>query len=451
LAQALPRSRELRGAPNEALSSPLRPPMGRLSRDPSRLAAAVALALLTAARAHAAASGGGGAQQVESSGRLGFMRARARSRTRAQERLQLLTQQAPVLTTPIPKFGLANVTMPTAVPPNMMLDPWADAQPADTAVGAFLTSSMQDAPTATPPPSQAALDIMAGGCPVLDQWPARLEISAPMPCHTAYSGRWASPPSATAGGVGSDIMAWSQSCNLLAGGLSPMISYSMPGGDAFATSSTAITLVGNKIEVYDCGGILRYTLEEKVYHERGSVDQTACMKYKSCDGTVWVQYFLRNKYNQLVAHTGYLNIFQSDFQIMDAAGMTLATARRKGDWSPDSPHCGGHRIWELIHSSPMPPGAFENPTQQWPLAVMVTIAAVRDSSRRPSGLVAPSWCEISKTGLFISFLFLLSAIVAGGVVLFIKIGRGPLRDMCVDVEARLCPKRMRKASKYEGH
>jgi|Transcript_37924 hypothetical protein len=395
------------------------------------------------------------AQADGASHRVGFMRPRARTRARSRsaERSLLLTQGEavqPMLTTPQPTFGLANVTKPTMVPPNMLLDPWADAQPADTALGNFLTGSLSGAPTATPPPLQAALALMAGSCPILDQWPKVIEIEAPGPCQAESSGRWSAPPTGSAS-AGVEMISWSQSCSLFAGGLAPTISYSAPGGAAFAMSSTAITLVGNKIEIYDCGGVLKYYLEERVYHESNMVDQDSCMKYNSCDGTVWLQYFLRDASNKLVAHTGYLKLFEESYEILDATGLSLGMASRKGDWNPISKNCGGDRKWEFNFADAMPPGPFADITQQWPLAVMVTVAAVRDASRRPSGLVAPSWCEITKTGLALCCFILCSALFACGTVVFVRVGRGPLRDFFHDLEERVCPRRMRKQSKYEGH
>jgi len=357
---------------------------------------------------------------------------------------ELAGQPVGMFPTALPTLGLVNITPPTVVPPEVRLDPWKDAQPLDTALGSLLAGSLAEEPTVTPPPLQSSLDLVQAACPLLTGWPLELEITTFDPCDNAHEGGWADAATRE------PLVDFRQGCSPFGPGLTPQLVYSTAQGELMATSRLKTTIVGSKVAIADCAGVPRWTLEEKVYHEVGRVDQSSCDRYGSCDGTIWIQYFLYRIDGRLAAQTPYLKLFEDTIQINDPSGQRLAMAKRVGDWAPNSAACLGPRRWLLTFATPAPPGDFAVPTAQWPLAALVSIASVRDTSRRPSGLLAPTWCEISKVACSALFALLVAGSLLAGAALFFGEALEPLRALLYELEQRLCPRRMKLPSKYDG-
>lgn len=395
------------------------------------------------------AAGKSAADAADRRGSLGLQAsaaARHRLLARARHR-EARAAQDPYATTGPPTLGLANVTVPTPLPMAPGVDPWKDAQPIDTAIGAFLAAGLSERPTVTPPPTQDSLDIIRAGCPLLTTWPQELEVVTIDPCDHMHEGSWRDPVTAE------PLVLFRLSCSPTTSGLSPRISYSTAGPHAelLAASQMMTTLVGSKIALMDCAGNVRYVIEEKVYKQKGSVDVERCEKFGSCDGTVWLQYFLKSADGALLAHTPYLQLFESTFDVVHpGTGALIARATRVGDWVPNSRECLGQRRWRLTYASPPPPGPFANPTEQWPIAALLTVASMRDASRKPSGLLAPTWCEISKTALSVVVAIVCAAACLTVGLVFLRDGVPLFRASLIAFESRVCPKRMRVPSKYSG-
>lgn len=337
--------------------------------------------------------------------------------------------------------SLAQFTSPQPPPP---MDPWGDGQPFDTALGSYLVSRLTDGATPrTPPPTQSSVDL-APGCPVLQDWPESVEVDAPDTCKSLPGGAWTAPGGVL--GLGEPILAWQRTCWLQA----PAVTYTMPSGDLFGTSETVSVLIGSTEVLYDCRGNPKYSIQEKVYHEVGEADHELCEKYRSCDGVVWLQYFIYDYADgRTVAKTPYLHLFQDSFDIQDLSGTVIAKVSRRGEWSPTHGECGESRKWVIDYPTREDVGAFSNPTDQWPIAEVVTIISVRDLHRRPSGLVAPSGCEIRGYVVELVIAFLLAGCLCSGFILFFRMGLHPLRDYLFDLEDRVCPGGMRVPEKYE--
>jgi len=347
----------------------------------------------------------------------------------------------------VPKIGLANISTPTAVPPPPpVLEPWEDHQPLDTAIGYHFLSGFMAQPTATPPPTQAVLDL-AFGCPLLLSWPLEVAVTAPDPCHHMSSGTWTNLQDKSL------LIDWRTDCVSAAGPIpsaSAMTTYSLPGGYAFGSSIEKKTLWGKRIELIDCGGVTVYTVEEKVYKYTGKPNREACKKFGSCDGIIMFQYFIKNAQGIVVAQSGYLNIFQSKFDITDPAGIKIAGVWRSG-WDPtpsgaDPNKCQKDtpaRTWTLKFEK-SPPGEWGVATSQWPLAAMMTMLSQRDETRQPDGSVMVSNCETSKTIAFfvVGILGLLCCICVP--LVFVFTCAGPLKGMFVQLEAYMLPKKMGK-------
>lgn len=380
---------------------------------------------------------------------LAEQRARAGARARARRRTEAVSfaQQEPP--TVAPGLGVAYASIPTMAPLLESLNPWKDAQPVDTAIGAFLATGLAQSPTVTPLPLQSSLNIVRAGCPVLLNWPKQLDILALDPCGTTSEGSWLE------GSTQKPVVIYDLSCSPFHSGAAPRTSYSQvqegERGELFAASQMRTTLVGSKVDLMDCAGNVRYTVEEKVFHQKGSADVNSCEKYKSCDGTVWIQYFLHEPNGTIVAETGYLNIFQANFNIIDpATGGIMASAERVGEWNPAASECLGPRRWRLSFAEQMPPGPLALPTEQWPLASMITVLSLRDASRRSSGLLNPTFCEAWKITLQVIWILLAITGLTFALLLCLKDVIPPLTATLYELEQRICPRRMYVPSKFDG-
>lgn len=327
-------------------------------------------------------------------------------------------------------------------PPPPRLEPWASGQPGDVGIGELLVNNLVEQPTVTPPPTQGSVDI-AVGCPILEGWPASVEVTAPGPCQSRVGGHWTGP-----GGIrgGSEpIMTWEQKCWLQ----SPSISYTMPSGDLFGSSATAGVLTDETTTLSDCRGNPKYTLEERVYHAEGQANPFLCKKYGSCDGIIWIQYFLYDyATGDWVANTPFLQLFQSSFEVKDRKGNLIATLSHIGDWDPTGSECQERR-WAVDFATREPEQSFSTPAEQWPLAEMVTVISVRDSTRRPSGLLSPSMCDLKGYFPLLLLLFFMVLAACVAMVQFLEFGLTPIRKFMMRLEDRLCPRRMRVPSKFE--
>lgn len=371
--------------------------------------------------------------------RLGFL---------AESRLQRHHQRfAQVPAVYIPEIGVANVTKPTAMPPIPQLYAWKDYQPIDTAIGLEFVRRFTEEPTVTPPPTQEALNL-AFGCPQLLSWPSIVEVDGVASCDKASQGLWTSSGTSPV-----PIIRWNMSCSLATMSLSGQLIFSLPNGDLFGSSRTLFSLAGTVVQLYDCGGNPGYSIEQKIYHERGRKNDEACRRYQSCDGIVYIQYFMYDEKGTIVAMTKYLSIFQDHFEITDLTGTPIAQITRQGSWSPvQDGECSATdaRKWRIMYS-PGAPGIWATQTQQWPIAMMVTVMAHLDAQRQPSGLLTPTHCEVGKTILLVFVLIFISSLFCGCTLLFVNTLLIPFRALCITMEIRICTHRMQKPSRFERH
>merc|ERR1719281_1060796 len=100
------------------------------------------------------------------------------------------------------------------------------------------------------------------------------------------AGNWSEPQ-------GKQVIKWSEVCDLR-NAILPIVTYHTPDNQAFASSRTRFSFFGNTMEVLDCGLNIQYTIEEKIYHQTKFTNQDICKKYGSCQGTVFLQYFLKD-------------------------------------------------------------------------------------------------------------------------------------------------------------
>lgn len=357
-----------------------------------------------------------------------------------------------------PKMGIANVTEPTAFPPPPpVLSPWKDMQPLDTAVGNYIISGFLEQPTVTPPPSQSSLDL-AFACPALLTWPAEVSVSAPDPCAGRISeGNWT-----TTGGDGELFINWGTSCidtttsRIKAASVSAVTTFTVPNGDLFGTSQQVLSLDtmagGGRLVIRDCGGATVYTVEEKMYKQIGKADDDSCEKYGSCDGIVYLQYFMKNIAGETIALTSYLTIFQANFDITDTAGVKIASVTRNGWAAPEEAtpeYCADAkpRKWILKYEK-SPPGVWAAVPAQWPLAAMMTMLAQRDEKRLPNGKVVWDNCETMKSGGWVVILVVgFSCCVCIPMAIFLLCS-APILRLFGNAESKFMPKRMGRPGRY---
>jgi hypothetical protein len=364
------------------------------------------------------------------------------------EKLQLRESESqPGIYTP--KIGIANITAPTAFPPlPPVLAPWEMHQPLDTNLGERIVSGFEFPPTATPPPEQSAMNL-AFGCPVLLGWPGDVTIETPTPCSDVQTaGKWNT--TGDDGEGGSEILGWEETCNLQEYKTTPTVVYTMPNGDHFGHSQMRTTMFGVQMEVYDCGLNLIHVIEEKVYHQSGPPHPESCDKYGSCDGKVWLQYFIYDGKGAVVGMTSYLHLFQEDWTIVDGGGVPIATVIRANGWSPVDFSCANAtRTWH-IHYNGGAAGYWSSPQNKWPIAAMMTMLSMRDTYRLPNGMVTMSKCAFAKSLSYLAMLVVLMIILFIAWTLFYKFVLTELRHFFIKKEWQICPKRMFKPAIYEA-
>lgn len=286
-------------------------------------------------------------------------------------------------------------------------------------------------------------------CPSLRDWPAVMHIDAPDPCRSVFGsdGNWTSKETSISNSSDdAKIMTWSLSCASLGRSIAPVTTYKVPSGEFFGTSLRATSLLGNTMELRDCTGYLSYSVEEQIYHVPGEVDEQSCLNYGSCDGTVYIHYVIRNWEGTIVAQTPNLRLFQHSFFVKDSENKLIAEVNRIGRWSPISRDCGEHhmkRQWS-VRFMPQDGGGsdmFQNASERWAVAELVTIMAAWDTNRQPSGLVAPSACDFEKSGCLLLILGFASLVFGAGLLLFAQVGLVPLQLYLFDLEQQVCPKR----------
>jgi len=209
-------------------------------------------------------------------------------------------------------------------------------------------------------------------------------------------------------------------------------------------------MFGKTIELRDCGGAIVYTVQEKIYKQAGQADPDACAKYRSCDGVLYFQYFIKDLAGRDIAMTPYTTIFQDSFDITDSAGGLIAQVNRNG-WAPhEKADCSGDvkpHMWHLKYAS-SPPGPWAVVTAQWPIAAMMTMLAQRDESRQPNGSVLWSNCEVLKsTGYVVLVGTMLCCCVCIPMAIFL-VCSAPILRFLAEAETRVLPKRMGKPGNY---
>jgi len=354
-----------------------------------------------------------------------------------------LHQRVPPPTVYIPKIGVGNVTTPTELPPPPpTLNPNTDMQPFDTRLGDLIASSFLAPPTETPPPTQEALNL-AYGCPVLLGYPQSLQINAPSGCDHSRAGTWKQPQG------NNSVIKWVETCDLLTAVL-PIVQYTTPDDQAFASSRTRFSFFGNTMEILDCGLNIQYTIEEKIYHQTSFTDQEICKKYGSCSGTVFLQYFMRNRAGVVIAETPYLNLFQDNIVIQEpGSGLVIANVERVGAWSPWDKCPQWEKLWSIKYSQ-APPGQFGNIENRWPIAVLVNMMILRDADRTKGGMVMPSFCEVVNISILAVMILLLIITVIVLTLLFQHFCFRKVRMIFYNIEDKFFPHTMYKPSKYEG-
>lgn len=337
------------------------------------------------------------------------------------------------------------------------LEAWKNGQPGDAWLGAFAVERFAEPPTVTVVPEQkrgGALD----PCPLITSWPSQMVIDAPDPCAQAASaGAW-SGAGTTDGEEPAQLMNWASSCSAAGPGLVPVVSYTQPSGQLFGTSQPVPSIVGSTQELRDCMGTVKYTIDEKVYHMKGQADKKACQDFGSCDGTVYLQYIIRDWTGKIVAKTGHLRLFQSHFTLTDKQGKKIALIKRVGKWSPmDQATCfkgaPNSRRWLVTYADPKAADSsktFSKFADRWPVAQLVTIMAHNDASRRSTGLVAPSTCEVEKSGLLIFVICFGVFLVLGAVAMFSQFGFSVslMQAFFIGLEQKFCPRRMAKPGRF---
>lgn len=350
-------------------------------------------------------------------------------------------------------FATASSLVPETLYEMKPLKAWENFQPVDAAIGSLAVESFGPLPTEAP---KGEVDGSLDPCPVLKDWPSVVEIDAPNPCNMLFPlrGNWTRNAKSGSSRTGLQMMNWATSCSAMGGGTVPVTSYTLPNGTAFGTSSLATTLFGTTVKLTDCTGYVRYHIDEKVYNVVGQTDDSACAQYGSCAGTIYVQYFIRDWAGKEIARTAYLRLFQHAVKLQDVNGNLIAEAKRIGSWNPMSHECNPrdpHRKWQIKYPDASKvkgvSAVLSKPSDRWVMAQLVTIMSSRDHNRLSNGLVSPTACEAQKSVLLAVVLAFAFLVISGGAIMFLRVGLVPTQMFFVELEDKLCPKRMLKPTR----
>lgn len=284
----------------------------------------------------------------------------------------------------------------------------------------------------TPPPALP----LAHACPSMDVLPEKLVVDAPDPCRSRFGsdGNWTE----TGSDQNATRMRFSLSCSSWAGSFAPVTTYSLPSGELFGTSRRASSILGNSVVIRDCMGYRTHTIEEQIDRVPGEVDEQSCSEYRSCSGTVYLQYIIRDWQGSLVAQTPKLRLAHYSFVVQDGLGKPIAEVTRLGRWSPHTSECGLQRQFSIRFIGTKEGGSTSS--AKFPVAKLVTMMASWEANRQPSGVVAPSACDFKKTGLVITAAGL-SALLGLLALSCFYMALIPLQNQLYDFEQRVCPKR----------
>lgn len=353
----------------------------------------------------------------------------------------LLLDQAPVhfgavAPTYIPEIGIANVTQATAFPPlPPTLNPNADYQPMDTALGDYIMKQFVVAPTVTPPPLQSALNV-AYGCPILEL-PARLWISAPTGCSNTRTGIWADTN-------GEMLSTWNESCVALA---DADVTYILPSGDKMGSSYTHLDMNSDIVELFGCDLTSLYRFTEKIYKRTGAFNQDVCDKYGVCDSEIYLQYFIHGSNGALAAQTGYLAYFQDSFDLLDPAFVPIATITRNGAWSPKDECPTYKKEWIVQFGGSGSP--LTGVPNRWIVAAFTSVMTLHDADRDLTGMIRGGQCQrVAWTTLFITSVVLIVLTVVIVIVVWLYF-LDPLRSFFFKLEDTIFPAVMNKPSKFD--
>lgn len=340
----------------------------------------------------------------------------------------------------IPNIGVGNITEPTALPPPPpVLDPVRDSQPIDTAVGDYIMKQFVEPPTVTPPPLQSALSAL-NACPLLFM-PARFTVRSDDGCSSSRQNIWFS---------GNDksgkILNWNESCSSVGGATT----YTLPSKATMGVSKSHVDPTVDAWDVYHCDGLtLLYTFSEKVFkrQDKGTVDPVVCKKYGICDGTVYIQYSVKDPFGTLIGVTGLLPLYLGEFALTDPGGVPIAKFVKNGNWGAKDVCASYHKDWLVtIGTSNSPLTATVN---RWIVGTFATVFAMRDTDRDSAGIVKPSTCSIvtgaTLTGVLVGLI--LGTLIGLACVYIYFVDR--VTSFCFKIEAFTFPKTMMKPSRFD--
>lgn len=217
-------------------------------------------------------------------------------------------------------------------------------------------------------------------------------------------------------------------------------------GDSFGSATQELALSGIRVDFFDCGLNLQYSLVETAMYAPGRTDARLCdnPQYKICHGSVFLKFEVFSG-SKVVAFSPLVPIFADEYTLIDSAtGSTVLTATRRGHWTPRDRCPAYQKEWSLTVGA----GKLAEPNNRWVLGDIVTVLAMRDEERTNEGLVKMTQSEMT-TWTVAGVLFvggaLLLACLWGFFVAFL---RTPMTRMCIRLEDTVFPMTMYKNSYY---
>jgi len=349
--------------------------------------------------------------------------------------------------TPAPHMWSMQPPVPTA-------GPWRKVyeanQPYDAMIGAHIIRELTEQGTQTPPPTQLYVSQQfLAQCPLV-MFGNSLYVRPPR--SGEKTGVYADPATNRA------VLRWKSAED---GGFMLGVD-SVRTGDGsvlFANMRERLQLTGDIFELYNCLGVLRYTIEEKLVrvHSMGP-GYTTMLMHDTSRGkpAFFMRYLIRHPNGTVVAktnlfrqHASNVNFTLQQSEVADdpATGEIVAVAKRQGSWKGRGWRSKTSEAREWRISFPEATKSVDSAATVMDLRIaataVITLMALRDETREITGLTYVGETSVAMELLSGWLQVIIFGVLAGLVLLAFQYygANARMRVFLFQLEDRYMPKR----------
>lgn len=343
------------------------------------------------------------------------------------------------------------------LPPAPTPGPWKKVftanQPYDALLGARIISELTEEATPTPPPTQTYVSQQfLAQCPLV-MFSNGLYVRPPR--GRDRMGVFADPA------TNRSVLRWAPRDD---GGFALGVDSARTGNGSvvFAEMRERLQLTGDTYELFNCLGVLRYTIEEKLVriHSMGP-GWTTMRMHDITRGkpAYFMRYFIRHPNGTVVAksnlfrqHSNSVNFTLQQSEVDDdpATGPLIAVAKRQGIWTRNGwrNQSGEAREWRVTFptSAKSIDSAATVMDIRFAATAVITLMAIRDETREITGLTYVGEGSAAKEVLS-GWLYVIIFAILGLIAFMVMQHYGipaRMRIFLFEVEARFMPKRPTK-------